>query len=551
MPAKRAAAQLLTLGWQVIDWAETFLVHGPGDVQGEPLKLTDEACGFLVRAYQLDEHGRRLVRRAALYRPKGWAKTELFGVIAAAELAGPVRFDGFDARGEPVGRPVTAPRVYAYATEEGQAGEGYSAAAYMLENGAAFDEYRLDVGLTRTFLAGGGELVAKTSAPTSAEGGKTTFAGFDESGYWDTPRLRELHRVVLRNLGKRGAIAEPWSMETSNMYRPGDESVAELTHRYWLQLLELHDGDVGAALAASGVLVDHRASSLVIEGKLADADDELLERALRDVYGDAAAFVDFPRLIGDIRDPEADDADSRRFWLNEAVRGDDAWLDELELETFDGQADVERPLPEGEPIALGFDGSLSDDATVLLGCTMGRDECPFVFVLGVWEVDPRASPRERAEWVVDREDVLDAVDEAFERFDVVLFYADPAYWTPEVASWASAFGDEVVREFPTHRDYRMAPATDALRTAIVCAELDWDGDQRFRRHVANAHRRRTRHGTAIKKDRPGSPHKIDAAVGAALAFEARNDALAANMDLDRKRSRRRRRKGKGSQLHAF
>lgn len=524
-----------------------MLVHGPGDVQGAPLQLTDEACGFLVRAYRLRPDGRRAVRRAGLFRSKGWAKTELAGVIAAAELCGPVRFDGFDAAGEPVGRPVTAPRVRCYATEEGQAGETYDAAAYMLANGDAFDEYRLDVGLGRTFLAGGGEMTPRVSAPTSTEGGKDTFAVFDETHLYLTQRLRELHRVVLRNLGKRALHADPWSLETSNMYRPGDSSVAEALHRYWLQLVAGEFGDPDEALDRAGILVDSR------EAPPVDLDDDdALELALRHAYGDAAAFQNFERIIAEIRDPQADESDSRRFWLNQAVRGSDAWLDEDELELFDELAG-EWDVPERELVCLGFDGSLSDDATVLMACTLSRDDVPFGWPLGVWEVEPDATPRERAEWVVDREEVLATVDDAFDRYDVLLFYADPAYWTPELAAWASQYGDDVVREYPTNRDYRMGPATEALHTAIVTAELEHDGHAALRRHVANAKTRRTRHGITVRKDRPGSPHKIDCVPAWVLAFAARNDALAANLD-DRRQRRRRKRKNRRSspaKLHAF
>ena len=82
MPGKRPPApRFLSLGWQVIEWAEAMLCHGPGDVQGAPLRLTDEAAAFLLRAYQLNPDGSRVVRRAALSRPKGWAKTELAGVV--------------------------------------------------------------------------------------------------------------------------------------------------------------------------------------------------------------------------------------------------------------------------------------------------------------------------------------------------------------------------------------------------------------------------------------------------------------------------------------
>lgn len=548
------APRFLTLGWQVIEWAEAMLVHGPGDVQGEPLRLTDEACGFIVRAYQLREDGRRVVRRAGLSRPKGWAKTELAGVLAACELAGPVRFDGFDADGEPVGRPVTAPLVRVFATEEGQATSGtYDAAAYMLGHGEAFNEYRLDVGASRTFLAGGGELLASTSAPTSAEGGRDTFDVFDETHLWISQRLRELHRVSLRNLGKRSQRAEPWSLETSTRFRPGESSVAEALDTYWRQLQSGELGDPVAAIAAAGVLLDMREAP-PLEGKLRDLSDEVLEAALLEAYGDAAEFVDFARIIAEIRDPEADDADSRRYWLNQAVRGEDSWLGEGELELFDALAVEGHEPPDGEAITIGFDGSLSDDATVLIGCTLGREGKPFVWPIGVWEIPPDASPRDRADWVVDREDVIATVHEAFDRWDVLLLYGDPAYWVPELAAWASEYGDDVVREWPTHRDYRMAPAQDALRAAILTAELEHDGDAAMRRHFANAHARRTRHGVTIRKDKPGSPHKIDAAVGSALALAARNDAIADNLDDRRQRRKRRKssnRKRAPSKLHTF
>jgi phage terminase large subunit-like protein len=106
-----------------------------------------------------------------------------------------------------------------------------------------------------------------------------------------------------------------------------------------------------------------------------------------------------------------------------------------------------------------------------------------------------------------------------------------------VAAWASEHGAETVREFPTQRAYRMAPAVSSLHTAIVMRELEHDGDPRVARHVANARRAPTRYGTSVRKDQPRSPRKIDAVAAAALAFQARTDAIAAN--LDRKRGRRR------------
>jgi phage terminase large subunit-like protein len=497
-----------------------MLVHGPGDVQGEPYSLDDEFRHVILHLYELDDAGRRIVRRGFLSRPKGRAKTELAGALSAAELAGPVRFGGWDSRRQPVGVPVRGAQVVAYATEEGQAGTTYSTAAYMLGEGAAADAYPLDVGLSRTYLRGGGVMLAETSGAVSAEGGRTTFAVFDETWAWVTRQLRELQATVLRNLGKR-ALAEPWSLETSAMYRPGENSVAEVLHRHVERLAE-------EGVADLSLYVDHRQAPPVELD-----DDEGLEAALRIVYGPAAQWLDLVRIMAEIRDPHADETEARRFWLNQPARAAEAWLEDLD--GFRALA-VEHELEAGTPVALGFDGSLSDDATALVGCTLGRDEPPHLFVVGVWEAPEE--PAARAAWVVDREAVNTAVADAFDQLDVVLFYGDPAYWTPELAAWAGTFGADVVREYPTSRDYRMGPATAALHTAIVTGELTHDGDGALVRHVGNAHQRRTRYGAVLRKDRPSSARKIDAASASVIAFAARNDALAGNLDRRRRRRRR-------------
>ena len=57
-----------SLGWQMVDWYETMLCHGPGDIEGEPLALDDELVRFTALAYSLNEQGRRL---DALLHPRG------------------------------------------------------------------------------------------------------------------------------------------------------------------------------------------------------------------------------------------------------------------------------------------------------------------------------------------------------------------------------------------------------------------------------------------------------------------------------------------------
>jgi hypothetical protein len=82
-----------TLGPEVALWIETFCVHGPGDVLGQPIELTADERRFLSWAYEVDESGSRIVRRALRGLAKAGRKTEFACWIALAEMAGPVRFD--------------------------------------------------------------------------------------------------------------------------------------------------------------------------------------------------------------------------------------------------------------------------------------------------------------------------------------------------------------------------------------------------------------------------------------------------------------------------
>ena len=67
---------LVTMGWAAISWIEHYLVHGPGDVQGQPIELDDEFAAFILKAYRLDpKTGERVVRRAFLSRSKGRSKS--------------------------------------------------------------------------------------------------------------------------------------------------------------------------------------------------------------------------------------------------------------------------------------------------------------------------------------------------------------------------------------------------------------------------------------------------------------------------------------------
>lgn len=495
---------MLTLGFQVADWIEAKLVHGPGDVQGEHIELDDELVAFLVRAYELDEDGRRVYRRAMFSRPKGRAKSEFAGMITCAELAGPVRCDGFDANGDPVGRPVRAPFIRCLATEETQAGNTYDNVMVMLQEGEIANELHFDVGMTRVYLKDGygGEIRPSTASSAAKDGGKETFSVADETHLYVTPELKRMYAVVRRNLRKRKA-AEGWMLETTTAYRPGELSIAEGNLEQWRR----HG-------AERGVLVDHREAPKVENW---DDDEEMLE-ALRDVYGPAAGWLDLDGILADVRDPEADPSDSARYWLNQITVGSDRFV---EPERWKAAGEKED-LADGEEIALGFDGSRTDDSTALVACRMSDGK---LFGVACWE-KPEGPYRD---WEVPAAEVDELVRHVFETYQVRRFYPDPPYWQEWVAKWQNELGEKIVRPFWTSRPGQMAAALEEMDTALRSDEPDrlrHDESEWLTRHALAAIKEKKPNGQIlVRKETRDSPRKIDGFVAATLARAARRGAI--------------------------
>jgi len=114
-------------------------------------------------------------------------------------------------------------------------------------------------------------------------------------------------------------------------------------------------------------------------------------------------------------------------------------------------------------------------------------------------------------------------------------YVDPTMWTSELAGWQNKHGGrKMVKEFDTAYYREMAKALREYAAQIEAGSITNDGDPVFARHIGNAHKVlqnfRDDDDTPlwiIRKDRPLSPNKIDAAMAGCLANAARNDAIAA------------------------
>jgi hypothetical protein len=505
---------LPTLGWGVLEWMASYL-PSPRDA-AMPLILTDEQAEYVLAWYAVDKAGRFVYRRSISERAKGWGKSPLHGAIALAELGGgsvedsaPVRFDGWRGK-EPVGRPWGTkgdPRPWAQiaAVSEDQTDNTYSALYEMLtaNDHKAAKALRVDDGRTRLYLVGRpGTLEPVTASAGSREGQPITYGLLDETHLYTRKNGGvKLAATIRRNVAKMGGR----SQETTNAPMLGEGSVAEQSGR-------------AVDRGFSGILWDAKRPELEPEPEWTD--EQLLE-ALAEAYGDAS-WVDLNRILADVRDPATDWTDALRFFFNIRAAGQSKAIDP---KLWDSRVDHRDPPPAGSYIGLGFDGSISEDATVLRGCLADG----YSFLVGAW-----VRPEGVAEWSVPRLEVHEKLAWAFTYYKVGRMYYDPPKWWTEGEMWQAKYGKDSegeprVRALDTFVQSRMARAVDRWMTSLREGTHTHDDDPVTNEHVHATHKEKVRVNAPeldgrtlykLKKGEGSERGRIDACIADVLALEA-------------------------------
>lgn len=586
-------------------WIEHFTVLGDGGRPDKPTVLSPEYAQFVMNCYALGADGRRRFDHAFLSRPKGSNKSGMANVLGLFEFLGPCRFDHWAEEGEwyeflgcrywyepgePVGRPVQNPQVACLATSEDQTSKVYARMLYNCQHGPLADlrSQGLDPANTRILHPDGGWVKPYAVNARAADGGLETFAVVDESHLFVEPKVKKLKETVERNLPKRFLDSEPWMLETTTMYRPGEGSVAEETYRTaW----DWHEGKVKRG--SMRLYFDHRFASL--------AKDDFTDRgkvmhALYEAYGSVALSDDgrdhlmlpdgtITTVGPDGRDPDGhclsdpgvepgpskdgwqsmdaiyellmkpttDPGDSIRYYLNNLASTSDAWLDEAWIAKHTVGGDVTlglrgralqdawmRVIDPRDEITLGFDGSVSDDSTALVGCRV-KDGMLFLVKLEGAPDGPG-----KADWRVDRDAFDGKVRWMMDHYNVTALWADPAFFEGYVASWEADYGKRL----------KAGPRRSGSKVSFFCsawkhdtfnllqqmrADFQYDyepdrdrdpndvalfADPRLVNHFRNARMHDRSFGYLVFKETPNSPNKIDAMMAGLLAFGARQAILA-------------------------
>lgn len=499
-----------TLGYLVAEWVEAHCVVPDGELAGTPYQLTDEMVRYLVHHYRLLPDAVASVpwrpsavwhhvRGSMLVRPQKWGKGPFSCAMICAEAEGPVLFDGWDADGEPVGKPWPTPWVQVSAMSEDQTANVWRALKPMIELGPLADLIP-DTGETRINLRGGGYIEPTTSEGTSRLGQRITLSVQDEPHSWLERnggwKLADTQRRNLAGMGGR-------FMATTNAWNPVEQSAAQLT-----------------AENPVGVFVDYPTPPA---GSVRNKRER--RKVLRAVYGDSGGrWVDIDRIDVEVEALlEHDPAQAERFFLNRAHAGESI---AVQPETWEARADA-RVVPDRALVTIGVDGARFDDALAIVATSVESGH--------QWPLAIIERPAEAGD---DYEHDLAAADgamvDAFERFSVWRAYIDPQRIGHLVDRWQGRWTDKVVVEWYTNRPKPVAHAVRNWVVAVSSGDMTHDGDPTFARHVANARRQpllvRDADGRpmwTMRKERPGSPLKIDAAMAAVLSWEARGDAIAA------------------------
>lgn len=504
-----------TLGWQVLQWTADYLRQPDGPDTGAPWQYTDEQALFVLWWYAVDELGRFTYRRGMFRRIKGHGKDPLGATLCAVELCGPCRYGGDDAAGNPVAIAQPSPWVVTAAVTLDQTKNTMRLFPQLFSDDA-IDRYRINLG-KEIIYSHNGLLEAVTSSPRALEGKRPTFTLLNEVHHWiKSNEGVDMAEVIARNLTKaRGGDARALSI--SNAHNPGEGSVGEMDYDAYL-----------ATLTGRGP-TDFLYDSLEAPPGIDITDPDQVRAGLIAARGDST-WLDLDRHVAEILDPRTREGLARRFYFNQVVAGDDVWLDR---KAWDDLAEPREVAP-GTAITVGFDGSDTDDLTVLRCEVLGESSYQFTprFPDGkpmIWDPAQHGGYTPRAE-------VNAAVAYLFDTYDVVRFYGDPPFWQSELDEYAARYGDKIVIRWATYRTRQMAEALERFRTDVLAGNLAHDGCPITSKHVENAHADRRPAGVLIRKDKAVSRNKIDSVMSSALAHEAALDATAAGWgkQLDRR-----------------
>lgn len=526
----------------VPEWIEAHCVIPDGFRKGEPFQLYNYQLGYLDGFYLVRDDvvwvpenpvlaPAFVHRRGLLVGPQKVGKNPLIAAQVCVEGVGPALFAGWAGKddgwvcaehgcgcgwefsyepGEPMAMCWPTPLIQITAFSEESTDNTYDALRPMIEEGPLADVIP-KTGEEFIRLPGGGRIDTVTSSALSRLGQRVSFVPQDEVGIWTARnKMTKVADTQWRGLAGMGGRASL----TTNGWDPSEKSVAQQEYE-----------------SAS---VDVYRQYIRPPTNLSYGNKRERHKIHRIVYPPDTLRTNGGHVDLDAIEAEAADLIKRdlpqaaRFYGNIIIPGSGVAVDPDIWASFV----TIRPVADKERIGLGFDGSISEDATALIACT--ADGHLFVPVVNgrstIWERPLNAPPG----WRIPRLEVERAVETLMSTYDVGRMICDPPKWATEIERWGERYNlgksndDDVVIILDTNQPKPMSGACDRFSVLLAENHLTHDGDSLLTSHVLAMVKKkayvkledetdgRTRY--VFTKGEDG--RKIDAGIAAVLAVEA-------------------------------
>lgn len=462
-------------GWQVAEFINTFAIQTKETVAGqagESMQLRDWQHELLKHLFAVDKTGKLLHRTALIGMARKNGKSAIGSGIALQSLI----------------MGVAGGEVYSCAADKEQARIVFGDAKKMIEAEPELSElcnvYRDAIEVPST----GSVYRVLSSEAFTKEGLSPTMVIFDEL---HAAPNRELWDTMLLGMGaRREPLAIAITTAGVKSDSTGQDSTAYSLYQYGKKV-------------ASGEIIDPTFFMAWWEAEN-EADHTIPETWMQanPAFGDLNDPKDFEAMCKRTPEPEF-----RTKRCNQWVSSTNAWLPNGSWEPLKS----ERIISNDVPVILGFDGSFSGDASVIIGVTQEAE--PHIFMVKAWE----KQPTDDDDWRVDSLEVEDTIIQFCQTHNVKEIACDPFRWQ-RTMQVLQELGLPVV-EWPSTSPARMVPACAKFYDAVVGGKLTHDGNPIITRHLQNAVIKTDRIGPRIVKEHKNSPRKIDAAVASIIGFD--------------------------------
>ena len=464
-------------GQLVIDFAEAFGVITKDSIagqQGSRLVLRPWQKELIRHLYAGDANGNFYSQVSLVGMPRKSGKSAIMSVLATYDLF-------FGPKGG---------EIYSIAAEKEQARIVFSDCKKTIEaNPNLLSQTRIYRDAIEVISTG--SIYRVLSAESYSKEGLSSTACYADELH--AHKSRDLWDVMANSMASRGAKAHMVAITTAGVKTDstGQDSIAYNLYQYGQRVArkEVADPSFFMAWWEAPPESDHR--------------DPETWRLANPGFGDISSPDDFESAVRRTPEPEF-----RTKRCNQWVSSATSWLPTGAWEACEAELDL-----YGKEYIIGFDGSFSNDSTVLVGATV-EDE-PHVFMIKAWEKDLNIHDDT---WRVDILEVETTLREfVAANPGVKEIVCDPYRWQRSMQVLAEE-GYPIV-EYPSTNARRMVPACAKFFDAVVEKRLKHDGNGLLARHLSNAVVKSDNMGVRIVKENRASARRIDAAVAAVMAVD--------------------------------